>query len=123
MVGFYTAHHSAASKLYKDQFEAMSKAYPKYSFYTVDVDDVPTAAYDAEVEEVPSVVMLPLGLKPDGSHFDKTDMGVVAPELAKFDQVISSAKAAIDGITVIESDAERQPWQFDPATGTTLPPH
>merc|ERR1711924_62004 len=74
MVGYYTAHHSAASKLHMEQFEAMAKAYPKYSFYTCDVDDVPLAAYDAEVEEVPSIVVLPLGLKPDGSHYDKTDM-------------------------------------------------
>ena len=30
---------------------------------------------------------------------------------------------ALDGITVLEDEGERQPWQFDPATGTTLPPH
>merc|ERR1712093_933622 len=102
MVGFYTAGFSAASKFYSEQFEAMAKAYPKYSFYTCDVDDVPLAAYDAEVEEVPSVVILPLGLKPDGAHYDKTDMVVVAPELARFDQVIANAKGAIDAINVIE---------------------
>merc|ERR1711953_38720 len=101
MVGFYTAHFSAASKMYAEQFEAMSKAYPKCSFYTCDVDDAPLAAYDAEVEDVPSVVILPLGLKPDGSAYDKTDMVVVAPELAKFDQVIPNAKAALDGIAVV----------------------
>merc|ERR1712151_1082988 len=123
MVGFYTAHFSAASKMFAEQFEAMSKAYPKYSFYTCDVDDVPLAAYDAEVEDVPSVVILPLGLKPDGSHYDKTDMVVVAPEMARFDQVIANAKSAIDAINVVESDEERAPWQFDPNTGTTLPPH
>merc|ERR1712100_388646 len=122
MVGFFTGHHSAASKLYAEQFEAMSKAYPKYSFYTCDVDDCPSAAYDAEVEEVPSVVILPLGLKPDGSHYDKTDM-VVAPERAAFNEVIPKAKAAIDSITVIEDEGERAPWQFDPNTGTTMPPH
>ncbi|CAK8996138.1 Hypothetical protein (Fragment) [Durusdinium trenchii] len=52
--------------MYKEQFEAMAKSYPKYSFYTCDVDDAPLAAYDAEVTEVPSVVIQPLGLKPDG---------------------------------------------------------
>jgi len=123
MVGFFTAHHSAASKLYREQFEAMSKAYPKYSFFTCDVDDVPTAAYDAEVEEVPSVVILPLGLKPDGSHYDKTDMVVVAPEMAAFNEVVSRAKSALDGITIVDDDGERAPWQFDPNTGTTMPPH
>merc|ERR1719267_542522 len=123
MVGFYTGHFSAASKLYHEQFDSMAKAYPRYSFYKVDVDDCPLAAYDAEVEEVPSVVILPLGLKPNGAAYDKTDMVVVAPELAKFNEVIPRAKAAVDGITVIEDEGERAPWQFDPNTGTTMPPH
>merc|ERR1719231_2038715 len=112
-----------ASKMYAEQFQAMSNSYPKYSFYTCDVDDCPMAAYDAEVEEVPSVVILPLGLKPDGAPYDKTDMVVVAPEQAAFNEVIPRAKAAIDSITVIEDEGERAPWQFDPNTGTTMPPH
>merc|ERR1711861_48209 len=111
------AKHSTASKMYAEQFQGMANAYPKYSFYTCVVDDVPLAAYDAEVEEVPSVVILPLGLKPDGSPYDKTDMVVVAPELARFDQVIPKAKAALDAIPVIEEDGEPVPWQFDPSTG------
>merc|ERR1712113_1232892 len=110
---------SAASKMYDEQFEAMSKTYSKYTFYKCDVDDCPLAAYDAEVEEVPSVVILPLGLKPDGSAYDKTDMVVVSPELAKFDQVIPRAKAALDSCVVIEDPDAPEPklWQFDPATG------
>merc|ERR1712129_102004 len=121
MVGFFTGHWSLASKMYKPQFEAMASSYPKASFYTCDVDDAPLAEYDAEVVEVPSIVVQPIGLKPDGSAYDKTDMVVVAPELAKFDQVLAQAKAAIDSTVVIEDPAGAQPWQFDPATGTTLP--
>merc|ERR1712207_136314 len=102
MVGYFTGHFSAGSKLFKQQFESIAAAYPKYSFYTCDVDDVPLAAYDAEVEDVPSVVILPLGLKPDGSHYDKTEMVVIAPELAAFHEVIPKANAAIDAITVLE---------------------
>merc|ERR1712083_847790 len=104
MVGWFTGHFSAASKMYDDQFEAMAKTYSKYSFYKCDVDDCPLAAYDAEVEEVPSVVILPLGLKPDGSSYDKTDMVVVAPEMAVFTEVIPKAKTAIDGITVLDDE-------------------
>merc|ERR1712176_6471 len=115
MVGWFTGHFSAAGKMYEAQFDAMANAYPKYSFYKCDVDDCPIAAYDAEVEEVPSVVILPLGLKPDGSPYDKTDMIVVAPQLARFDQVISKAKAALDAIAVVEEDGEPTAWQFDPA--------
>merc|ERR1711948_142791 len=124
MVGWFTGHFSTAAKMYTEQFEAMAKAYPKYQFYTCDVDDVPLAAYDAEVVDVPSVVIQPLGLKPDGSPYDKTDMVVISPELAQFDQVIPRAKAAIDSLEVLD-DPEApapKPWQFDPATGTTLPP-
>merc|ERR1712061_371470 len=118
MVGWFTGHFSTAAKMYTEQFEAMAKAYPKYQFYTCDVDDVPVAAYDAEVVDVPSVVIQPLGLKADGSSYDKTDMVVVAAELAQYDQILPKAKAALDSITVFEDEAEAFPWQFDPATGT-----
>merc|ERR1711862_969758 len=67
MVGWFTGHFSTAAKMYEEQFDSMAKAYPKYTFYKCDVDDAPLAAYDAEVEEVPSIVIQPLGLKPDGS--------------------------------------------------------
>merc|ERR1719231_793101 len=123
MVGWFTSHFSMAGKMYEEQFDAMAKAYPKYTFYTVDVDDCPLAAYDAEVEDVPSVVVLPLGLKPDGSYYDKTDMVVVAPEMAAYNEVIPKAKAAPDSITVLDDEGERAPWEFDPNTGTTMPPH
>eukprot|EP00413_Alexandrium_margalefii_P050184 CAMPEP_0204608044 /NCGR_PEP_ID=MMETSP0661-20131031/60075_1 /ASSEMBLY_ACC=CAM_ASM_000606 /TAXON_ID=109239 /ORGANISM="Alexandrium margalefi, Strain AMGDE01CS-322" /LENGTH=155 /DNA_ID=CAMNT_0051619515 /DNA_START=67 /DNA_END=534 /DNA_ORIENTATION=- len=123
MVGWFTGHFSTAAKMYSEQFEAMAKAYPKYAFYSCDVDDVPLAAYDSEVVDVPSVVIQPLGLKPDGSPYDKTDMVVVAPELARYDQVLPTAKAALDAVQVLDDPEEPKPWQFDPATGTTLPAH
>merc|ERR1711976_980008 len=116
-------HFSAASKMYDEQFEAMSKTYSKYSFYKCDVDDCPLAAYDAEVESVPSIVILPVGMKPDGSPYDKTDMIVVGPELAEFDNIVPRAKAALDSLTIIEDTTEKTAWAFDPATGTTMPPH
>lgn len=41
--------------------------------------------YDAEVEDVPSVQVLPLGSKADGTTFDKTDMVTVkAPNGEQF---------------------------------------
>mmetsp|Transcript_123843 Transcript_123843/g.246405 ORF Transcript_123843/g.246405 Transcript_123843/m.246405 type:complete len:156 (-) Transcript_123843:160-627(-) len=123
MVGWFTGHFSTGAKIYAEQYEAMAKAYPKYAFYTCDVDDAPLAAYDAEVTEVPSIVIQPLGLKPDGSPYDKTDLVVVSPQLARFDQVIPRAKAELDALQVVEDPEEPKPWQFDPATGTTLPEH
>merc|ERR1719278_1799778 len=110
MVGFFTGHWSLASKMYKEQFESMAASYPKAAFYTCDIDDAPLAAYDAEVTEVPSVVIQPLGLKPDGSPYDKTDLVVVAPELARFDQVLPKAKAVIDATVVVEDPEGPKPW-------------
>merc|ERR1712217_303600 len=103
--------------------KAMAASNPTVAFYTCDIDDVPLAAYDSEVTEVPSVVIQPLGLKPDGAPYDRTDMIVISPELAQFDQVISRAKAAIDSVTVLDDPEEPKPWKFDPATGTTVPAH
>merc|ERR1712190_5860 len=123
MVGWFNGHFSAAGKMYGEQFHAMAAANPKAAFYTCDVDDVPLAAYDAEVVDVPSVVIQPLGLKPDGSPYDKTDMVVISPELARYDQLLSNAKAALDSVTVLEDPAGPTPWKFDPATGTTIPAH
>merc|ERR1712190_185825 len=123
MVGWFTGHFSTAAKMYGEQFHAMASANPKAAFYTCDVDDAPLAAYDAEVTEVPSIVIQPLGLKPNGAPYDKTDMIVIAPELARFDQVLPSAKAALDAVVVVDDAEEPKPWQFDPATGTTLPQH
>merc|ERR1712039_170649 len=123
MVGWFTGHFSTAAKLYGEQFHAMASGNPKAAFYTCDIDDCPLAAYDAEVTEVPSIVIQPLGLKPDGSPYDKTDMVVVAPELAQFDQVISRAKAAIDSLEILDDPEDPTPWKFDPATGTTIPAH
>jgi len=123
MVGYFNAHFSLAGKMYEKQFDEMSKTYPKYSFFKVDVDEVPLAAYDAEVEEVPSIVCIPLGTKADGTEYDKTDMIVVKPELAKFNEVIPAAKAAVDSFKFADITVESRPaWKFDPSTGTTLPP-
>merc|ERR1719433_2221496 len=122
-VGFFSGHFSLAGKMYKPQFEAMANSYPKAKFYTCDIDDVPRAAYDSEVTEVPSVVIQPLGLKPDGSPYDKSDMIVVAPVEGRFDQVLPKAKAALDALVVLEDPEEPTPWQFDPATGTSMPAH
>lgn len=47
--------------------------------------------------------------------------GVARP--ARLSQVLARAKAAIDATTVIEDPQGARPWQFDPATGTTLPVH
>lgn len=76
-----------------------------------------------EVADVPTIVILPLGLKPDGSPYDKSDMVVIAPELARFDLVLPRAKAAMDDLAVVADPEGPRSWEFDPATGTTSPTH
>ena len=89
-------------------------------FYKVDVDKVPRAAYDMEVEDVPSVAVTPIGRKPDGTEYDKTDLRVVKAEMARYDQILPSAKEVIDRVQFGEGDVASRVWKFDPATGTSL---
>merc|ERR1719240_2179279 len=99
MVGYFTASWSAASKLYEPKFDELAASYPNYTFYKVDVDAVPKAA------------------------FDKTDLKVLSAPDAEYQQVVPRAKEAIDSIKFGEGDVERLPWKYDPATGTSLPAH
>lgn len=126
LVGYFSAKFSTPSKLYEQRFTDMAKTNPNYTFFTCDVDDAPTVAYDMEVVDVPSVAVLPLGSKADGSVFDKSDMVTVrADENLNYENVISEGKAALDAMGLDCSDlteGKRKPWRFDPATGTTLPP-
>eukprot|EP00392_Amoebophrya_sp_AT5.2_P015798 g16014.t1 len=126
LVGYHHAGFSTASKLYEPQFSEMAAKHPDYTFFTCDIDAAPTVAYDCEVVDVPSVSVLPLGSRPDGSCFDKADMVTVkAGENLDYGAVVSKAKKALDGMPLNCADAtagKRKPWRFDPATGTTLPP-
>merc|ERR1719252_63420 len=99
MVGYFTASWSAASKLYESKFDDMA------------------------VVDVPTVAVMPMGPKPDGSLYDKTDLQVISAPLAEYGAVIPDAKTAIDGVQYGEGSFEALPWKFDPSTGTTLPPH
>lgn len=42
---------------------------------------------------MPSVVVLPLGFKPNGSPYGKSDMVVISPEVARANQVLSRDQA------------------------------
>merc|ERR1711964_150796 len=98
-------------------------SYPNYTFYKVDVDEVPRAAYDMEVQDAPSIAVLPIGLKPDGTPYDKTDLKLISAPQAEYGSVVPDAKTAIDGISFGKGEFEAKPWKFDPSTGTSLPQH
>eukprot|EP00397_Hematodinium_sp_SG-2012_P056096 GEMP01068945.1.p1 GENE.GEMP01068945.1~~GEMP01068945.1.p1 ORF type:complete len:154 (+),score=37.80 GEMP01068945.1:61-522(+) len=120
LVGWYTSHFSAASKLYSPKFEELAKSYPQYNFFTCDVDDAPRAAYDSEITDVPMVSVQPLGMAPSGTWYDKTDLQVVkADEELRYDQILSRAKEVIDSVKFGETNEPAPAWRFDPATGTT----
>ena len=84
---------------------------------------VPKAAYDAEVVDSPQISLIPTGAKPDGSMYCKSDMVTVKGQLANYASIIPDAKKALDKFRFGEAPAEKKPWVFDPATGTTIPQH
>ena len=67
--------------------------------------------------------MIPTGAKPDGALYGKADMVTIKAKLGSYSEIIPDAKKAVDGFKFGESPAEKKPWVFDPATGTTLPLH
>jgi len=121
LVGWYTSHFSAASKLYTQKFEELAKSYPQYTFFQCDIDDAPRAAYDGEITDVPMVSVQPVGITPAGIWYDKTDLQTVrADENCRYDQIVARAKDIIDGIKFGETTNLQKPqWQFDPTTATT----
>ncbi|KAF4720146.1 hypothetical protein FOZ63_033973 [Perkinsus olseni] len=123
MVGWFAAKWSTGAKMFEPEFEKLSASYPQATFYKVDMDEVPTAAYDMEVVDSPQIAILPLGWKPDGSRFDKSDLVSIRAELGRYDRVVPKAKEALDQINLGEKEDEPKPWVFDPSTGTTLPAH
>jgi hypothetical protein len=61
MVGWFGGKFSTPCKLHEAKFDEMAKSYPGYTFYKCDIDATPKVAYDAEVDDVPSIAVLPLG--------------------------------------------------------------
>merc|ERR1712196_99335 len=104
MVGWFSAGWSSACKLYEPKFDELAASYPNYTFYKVDVDALPKAAYDMEVQDVPTISVLPQGMTPAGIPFDKTDLKVISAPDAEYQQVVPKAKEAIDSIKFGEGD-------------------
>ena len=124
LIGWFSAKHSLPAKIFAPDFVSLAQKYPAYQFFTLDVDQAPGAAYDAEVTDAPEVVVMPVGLKPDGTHFDKTDWVGIRSELGRYDQLVPRAREVIDRLAVGEERRSEKPaWVFDPATGTSLPIH
>ncbi|CEM10617.1 unnamed protein product [Vitrella brassicaformis CCMP3155] len=89
LVCFFTASFSLWSKILAPRMEEMAKTYPKHIFLSIDTDACPRAAYHADVDDVPTVVVM----KNDDGYRVK-----VTPEnRCEFESIIARAKAAIDG--------------------------
>ena len=110
--------------MYEQQFDELAEKFPTYQFFKSAVDETPEAAYDCEVTDVPQICVLPIGKKPDGSLFDKSDLQTVKAELGRYDQLVSRAHKTVAAVQIGEQVRSEKPeWTFDPATGTSLPKH
>jgi hypothetical protein len=109
--------------MFESEFDKLAEQYPNYTFFKVNVDEVPRAAYDAEVVDSPQVSIIPTGTKPDGSLYGKSDMVTVKADLANYSGILPTAKNHIDGFTFGPAPVRKEPWVFDPSTGTTIPLH
>ena len=87
------------------------------------MDAIPKAAYDAEVVDSPQISLIPTGTKPDVSLYCKSDMVTIKAELSNYSAIVANARKAVENFKFGPSPAEKKPWVFDPATGTTLPQH
>eukprot|EP00919_Chromeraceae_sp_WS-2016_P065840 GHVR01155693.1.p1 GENE.GHVR01155693.1~~GHVR01155693.1.p1 ORF type:complete len:216 (+),score=37.76 GHVR01155693.1:34-681(+) len=58
VVTFYSASFSLWGRMLQCEFQSLSDIYPQHTFLEVDVDVCPRAAYHAEVNDVPSVVLM-----------------------------------------------------------------
>ena len=124
LIGWFNIHSSLAGKLFEADFLDLANQFTHYQFFKCDIDQVPHAAYDLEVVDAPQISVLPVGMKPDGSLYDKTDLVTIKAELGRYDEIVQKARIAIAAIKVKENIRTVKPlWVFDPATGTTLPKH
>eukprot|EP00922_Rhytidocystis_sp_ex-Travisia-forbesii_P057738 GHVS01085448.1.p1 GENE.GHVS01085448.1~~GHVS01085448.1.p1 ORF type:complete len:227 (+),score=32.40 GHVS01085448.1:104-784(+) len=58
LVGFFFAQSSTPSLVLQPLFASMALDFPDASFFTVDVDVLPRAAYHADIQSVPTVVLM-----------------------------------------------------------------
>jgi hypothetical protein len=125
LVGWFSQKSSLACHMFEGEFDALAGEYPDWAFFKVDVDTVPFAAYDCEVVDAPQIAVWPIGKTSDGKFFDKSDLVSVTSPLAKYTEVVASARAVLKELAPKvgerERGSERVSWVFDPATGTSLP--
>jgi hypothetical protein len=50
-------------------------------------------------------------------------MVTIKARLANYSSIVLDAKKSIEQFRFGEAPAEKKPWVFDPATGTTIPQH
>ena len=66
---------------------------------------------------------MPLGAKADGSLYDTSDWTVHQMGDNTFDHVLAEAKQTVDSLSFGSENGKREPWKFDPNSGTSKFPH
>eukprot|EP00916_Digyalum_oweni_P008837 GHVL01014761.1.p1 GENE.GHVL01014761.1~~GHVL01014761.1.p1 ORF type:complete len:165 (-),score=31.61 GHVL01014761.1:65-559(-) len=88
IVSMFTAKFSNQSILIKDEYKKLAESFPQHVFTTIDCDEVPRAAYHADVDCVPSIVIM----KRDDHYRQK----VTPTDYAQADDLIQRTKTYID---------------------------
>ena len=120
LVGLFTAKHSLAGKMYASQFPELANKFSNFAFFKCDVDQVPSAAYDAEVVEDFQVAVMPIGMEVStGRECTKIDwVGVTAERAGGAFNVIKETENILAKLSIAKSQKSKR-WEFDPSTGTT----
>ena len=122
LVGWFHSRHSLACKMYESSFIDMEKKFPDAHFFSIDVDEVPTAAYDAEVVDVPQVVVMPIGKKLNGILWGREDWTGMRANGSDYTEILKRAEHKIsEKLKSTSEEVVNRKWQFDPATGGSMP--
>eukprot|EP00922_Rhytidocystis_sp_ex-Travisia-forbesii_P054883 GHVS01081294.1.p1 GENE.GHVS01081294.1~~GHVS01081294.1.p1 ORF type:complete len:263 (-),score=34.84 GHVS01081294.1:569-1357(-) len=88
LVFFFSAENSTSSRTIRPKFASLAADFPQVSFFSIDVDAIPRAAYHADVQIVPSIVIM--------QSDDALRERIQPQNYCETDDLISRCRIAID---------------------------
>eukprot|EP00920_Eleutheroschizon_duboscqi_P025977 GHVT01064202.1.p1 GENE.GHVT01064202.1~~GHVT01064202.1.p1 ORF type:complete len:258 (+),score=12.98 GHVT01064202.1:189-962(+) len=99
---FYAKFSTEAYQVILPHFRQLAQQYSQYTFLTVDVDSCPRAAYHAEVDDVPTVVLM--------QGDDAFKVRITPEQRSNSSTLIARTKAAIDNARDIKNFRSTSAW-------------